>query len=314
MGIGRKVVSAALLIFFLGSGAFAQYPVFDAQNWLQSYYNFMEACDTVLNTYKMIEQNYQRAQHAIEQAKNFKWEDIKRNSSELPFDFRDEINQAGSQINRQLNNIRRARDALTRNNIRINGHSYSIYGLVANTFHPYSDEVRDGSLGALFDDVYETYQDSINDSVNTLLNGMSDKERMQLYQKTGIQAENYVMATQALTKAREIAIDFLALNVDEGKKAAEETAALQRKAIMNMIFAADENSGHPLTVKDILQMNSMLQTLQMDQLAELTSRFNDAMAYAVYKDMADRQEKQGKERALTELRGEVYSRPIYPDY
>ena len=125
----KKIIVALAVFCAVASQSFAQMATVEVNSAAQLLWNiqqFYQMYDEYMAALQRIQQNYEQFQHAIEQAKSWSWDDI---SWDGDFDFRNEIQQAGRNVNSLLTDIRKARDALTRENITVNGHNYSFADL-----------------------------------------------------------------------------------------------------------------------------------------------------------------------------------------
>ncbi len=264
------------------------YPVFDAANWLSAIDRFYQGYDQIMNTLQMIEQNYQQIQHAIEQAKSWKFEDLDFNDGNVleNIDIRDEIQDATKQVNRQLNNIRQMRDTFNNQNMTIGNKTFSMKDLagLGDKDKTLIDIVKEG-ISMEVNDFKEAYKNLSKD--------FTDDEKKAIWSKYGLNTENFLMVKDLDKKFREQAETVMA-NADAKVQAIQEgTRTARMNKIINKIFEGDE-----LTEKELAQAEVLLQHLQGEEFAKLKNALENSFAYLAWKDRRDEQLEEAKQEQI----------------
>lgn len=264
------------------------YPVFDAANWLSAIDRFYQGYDQIMNTLQMIEQNYQQIQHAIEQAKSWKFEDLDFNDGNVleNIDIRDEIQDATKQVNRQLNNIRQMRDTFNNQNMTIGNKTFSMKDLagLGDKDKTLIDIVKEG-ISMEVNDFKEAYKNLSKD--------FTDDEKKAIWSKYGLNTENFLMVKDLDKKFREQAETVMA-NADAKVQAIQEgTRTARMNKIINKIFEGDE-----LTEKELAQSEILLQHLQGEEFAKLKNALENSFAYLAWKDRRDEQLEEAKQEQI----------------
>lgn len=264
------------------------YPVFDAANWLSAIDRFYQGYDQIMNTLQMIEQNYQQIQHAIEQAKSWKFEDLDFNDGNVleNIDIRDEIQDATKQVNRQLNNIRQMRDTFNNQNMTIGNKTFSMKDLagLGDKDKTLIDIVKEG-ISMEVNDFKEAYKNLSKD--------FTDDEKKAIWSKYGLNTENFLMVKDLDKKFREQAETVMA-NADAKVQAIQEgTRTARMNNIINKIFEGDE-----LTEKELAQAEVLLQHLQGEEFAKLKNALENSFAYLAWKDRRDEQLEEAKQEQI----------------
>lgn len=264
------------------------YPVFDAANWLSAIDRFYQGYDQIMNTLQMIEQNYQQIQHAIEQAKSWKFEDLDFNDGNVleNIDIRDEIQDATKQVNRQLNNIRQMRDTFNNQNMTIGNKTFSMKDLagLGDKDKTLIDIVKEG-ISMEVNDFKEAYKNLSKD--------FTDDEKKAIWSKYGLNTENFLMVKDLDKKFREQAETVMA-NADAKVQSIQEgTRTARMNKIINKIFEGDE-----LTEKELAQAEVLLQHLQGEEFAKLKNALENSFAYLAWKDRRDEQLEEAKQEQI----------------
>lgn len=264
------------------------YPVFDAANWLSAIDRFYQGYDQIMNTLQMIEQNYQQIQHAIEQAKSWKFEDLdfKDGSILENIDIRDEIQDATKQVNRQLNNIRQMRDTFNNQNMTIGNKTFSMKDLagLGDKDKTLIDIVKEG-ISMELNDFKEAYKNLSKD--------FTDDEKKAIWSKYGLNTENFLMVKDLDKKFREQA-ETVMTNADSKVQALQEgTRTTRMNKIIKKIFESDE-----LTEKELAQAEILLQQLQGEEFAKLKNALENSFAYLAWKDRRNEQLEEAKREQI----------------
>ncbi len=268
-----------MILLVSATKLFANYPVFDKLGWLAAIDRFYQGYDQVMNTITMIEQNYKQIQDAYERAKSWSFEELDFNDGDIlhSIDIRDEIKDAGNQINRQLNNIRKIRDTFNAKNIVMNGHTYSMKDLAG-----IGD--ADRSLVDLVSDAYYVNQDSMLSAAQAFASGVSDKDAEKIYSKYGLSPKNFhmVKTIDKMVQKATLAVLAPAEEILEGAFTAEEK---EKTALMNaMIDKIISKEGGELTTNQLLQMQAMLQRESINDMREMVRSFRSASAYTAWQN------------------------------
>lgn len=264
------------------------YPVFDAANWLSAIDRFYQGYDQIMNTLQMIEQNYQQIQHAIEQAKSWKFEDLDFNDGNVleNIDIRDEIQDATKQVNRQLNNIRQMRDTFNNQNMTIGNKTFSMKDLagLGDKDKTLIDIVKEG-ISMEVNDFKEAYKNLSKD--------FTDDEKKAIWSKYGLNTENFLMVKDLDKKFREQAETVMANADAKVQEIQEGTRTARMNKIINKIFEGDE-----LTEKELAQAEVLLQHLQGEEFAKLKNALENSFAYLAWKDRRDEQLEEAKQEQI----------------
>lgn len=264
------------------------YPVFDAANWLSAIDRFYQGYDQIMNTLQMIEQNYQQIQHAIEQAKSWKFEDLDFNDGNVleNIDIRDEIQDATKQVNRQLNNIRQMRDTFNNQNMTIGNKTFSMKDLagLGDKDKTLIDIVKEG-ISMEVNDFKEAYKNLSKD--------FTDDEKKAIWSKYGLNTENFLMVKDLDKKFREQAETVMANADAKVQEIQEGTRTARMNKIINKIFEGDE-----LTEKELAQSEILLQHLQGEEFAKLKNALENSFAYLAWKDRRDEQLEEAKQEQI----------------
>lgn len=300
----RKLFAVCAIFICLSTKTFANYPVFDAANWLNSIDRFYQGYDQIMNTLQIIEQNYQQIQQAIEQAKSWSFEDLDFNDGNVleNIDIRDEIQDATKQVNRQLNNIRKMRDIFCNENMTIGNKTFSMKDLAG-----LGEEGKN-----LIDIAKEAIKTEINDfkgAYKSLTTELTDDEKMAIWSKYGLTPQNFLMVQDIDKKFREQAKAVMTEAHEEVQQMRETQRTTRANEIVKKIF----DSNTDLTEKEIAQAEILLDQLQGEQLTQFQQAVENSFAYIAWKDRRDEQlakaqEEQFMERAERAIeRDEGYS-------
>lgn len=279
--VKKKIVLFFLICVFPAGSLFANYPVFDATNWLNAIDQLYKTYDMVMNQITMIEQNYQQIQHAYEQAKSWKFNEIKWDGD---LDFRNEIMNATSQVDKQLNHIRKIRDTFNKPNLVVNGKSYSLADLAGLGG-------SDKSMADYISDAMDEAKKNAERANNGLTYGLTDEQAQFLWSKYGLSPANYEMVHDAKSKLADAAAVVLGeaeTENDEMKKTEQE-----RLEIVDNIMAQLGQEGE-LTEKQLSQAQAFLLANLTKGIEDLKGRIVNAAAYTAWKDRVEAQEAEAK--------------------
>lgn len=273
-------MAAVLAMFFCKVPLFAQgYPVFDNLGLLAAIDRFYQGYDQVMNTLTMIEQNYQSMQQAYERAKSWSFDSPDFNDGSLlkNIDIRDELKDAGTQINRELSNIRQIRDSFTAKNITMNGHSYSLKDLAG-----LGDSDR--SLADLASDTAYMTKDTVREAALKFAQGVTKDEAENIFARYGVSPKNFAMIdpiSKMMQKAT-AAVLAPAEELIEGvyTEQTREEITLANEITKKLLAG----SGDDLTVTQATQTLGLLQKLSLDQMRELNRSLRSASAYSAWRD------------------------------
>lgn len=265
------VLGAGLCANSFGAGT----PVFDfilnsteITNVLATIDQLYEAYDQTMNQIQMIQQNYERLQFAIEQAATFNFNEIQWDGD---LDFRNEIKNATSQVNRQLNNIRSIRNSLTAKTVNIGGQSFSFASLCG---------INDGN-GSLEEMVHAAgnyYNDAFAKAAKTWAEGVSDDDAQRLWARYGLSPANYRMVQDVKTKLNE-KLSYLIGSTEEDLQEASKEADVFNETIENLMDMLGKEGA---TESELAQVNGMLLKQTITQLQNMQSDLKQGMSYMAW--------------------------------
>ena len=281
-----------ILVFWIISVCFNRtyasgYPVFDAANWLAAIDRFYQGYDQLMNSIEMIEQNYQMIQQAYEQAKSWSFNSPDFNDGDLlhSIDIRDEIKDASSQINRQLNNIRKMKDAFLNDNIIMNGHRYSFKDLAG-----IGDENK--SFLDFAKDVAEANKNSFVSACEALCEDLSEEEEEAIWTKYGMSPKNVAMVNEINKKMTETALPMLAESSEKAQKIRQEAEEQQAKLENSIVNKVMNGNGQDITPAEAGQANVMLTQRLCVAIKDIGSQLRQVCTFAAWKYTAEQQTKQ----------------------
>ena len=269
---------------------FAQgYPVFDNMGWLAAIDRFYQGYDQIMNMLTMIEQNYNQMQQAYERAKSWNFETVDFNDGDIlhSIDIRDEIKDATTQVNRELTNIRQIKEAFTRKNIVINGHSYSLKDLAG-----IGD--ADRSLTDMVSDTYYANKDSVTKAAEIFAKGVTEKEAERIWAKYGLSPKNFAMVKPISQMLQRATVEVMG-TAEEALSGQYSDDEKEKLALVNSIVdKAMSGNGDDLTTNELLQSNLLMKKYSLDQLRQLNRDLRSASAYAAWRDRYTDQKKQAE--------------------
>lgn len=281
MGNLKKRIIAVLICVFPAGGLFADLPVFDPTNWLSAVDQLYKTYDMVMNQITMIEQNYQQIQHAYEQAKSWKFNEIKWDGD---LDFRNEIMNATSQVNKQLNHIRKIRDTFNKKNLVVNGTSYSLADLAG-----FGGSGK--SMADYISDAMDEAKKNAERAKNSLAYGLTDRQAQFLWSKYGLSPANYKMVHDAKNKLKDAAAVVLGEAETENEEIKKEEQ--ERLQTVDNIMAQLGQEAE-LTDKELSQAQAFLLANLTKGIEDLKGRIVNAAAYTAWKDRIDAQEAEAR--------------------
>ena len=278
----RQILISSMLMLSATAQTFANYPVFDAANWLSAIDRFYQGYDQIMNTLQMIEQNYQQIQMAIEQAKSWKFEDIDFNDGNFleNFDIRDEIQDATKQVNRQLNNVRKIRDTFEKENMQMGNKTFSMKDLAG-----LGD--KDKTLVDIVKDTIEMEKNDFAAACGELVKDLTDEEKKTIWQKYGLSPQNFMMVKNLDQKMQDQVTTVMANAHEKVEELRWGEDAAKTNAVIQKIFQGDE-----LTEKELAQSQLLLDKLNGEKLTQLQDALNNSFAWLAWKDRRDEQKKQ----------------------
>lgn len=279
--VKKRIIAVIVVCVFSAGSVFANWLVFDATNWLNAVDQLYKTYDMVMNQITMIEQNYQQIQHAYEQAKSWKFNEIKWDGD---LDFRNEIMNATSQVDKQLNHIRKIRDTFNKKNLVVNGESYSLADLAGLGG-------SDKSMADYISDAMDEAKKNTDRAKNGLSYGLTEQQAQFLWSKYGLTPANYKMVHDAKSKLSDAAAVVLGeaeTESDEMKKTEQE-----RLQVVDNIMAQLGQEGE-LTDKELSQAQTFLLANLTKGIEDLKGRIVNAAAYTAWKDRVEAQEAEAK--------------------
>lgn len=268
-----------MILLFSATKLFANYPVFDQMGWLAAIDRFYQGYDQIMNTLTMIEQNYNQIQSAYERAKSWNFESLDFNDGDIlhSIDIRDEIKDAGTQINRELTNIRQIKEAFTNKNITMNGHSYSLKDLAG-----IGD--ADRSLLDMASDTAYVMKDSVTEAAAKFAQGVTEEEATLIYQKYGLSPKNFAMVKSIDQMMQKAVQPVFAMAEDSIQDVINSKDIEQYNLVNGIIDKMLNQDGDSLTTAQAMQAATLLSKLTLDQLRTLNRDMRSASAYAAWRD------------------------------
>lgn len=253
----KKVRLLSILFIFMGISCFAQgMTVFDPTNWLSGLDRLYATYDEIQNSLKRIQQNYERMQHAIQEAQSLDWENIEWDGD---FDFRDELKQAGTQVNRRLNIIRKAEDCFQRKTIKFGKQSFSYADLMT--------EEGWRSMGTAFE---KSAENSYNQACDAWVGKLTEKQKAKIIRKYGITPRNYyrMRAREAVLQAEMTKI------VGQAEQELQNEELTKNQEQMNAVIQKIMKGG---TQKEIAQYTALLQKLTIERMDLMKQQQQEAL-------------------------------------
>lgn len=263
----KKLLKTLFICFcVLTQTCFAEGAVvtFDPTNWISGLDRLYATYDEITNSLKQIEQNYQKMQHAIEEAKSLDWENIQWDGD---FDFRDELRQAGTQVNKRLNIIRKAEDCFQKKTIKFGNQSFS-----------YADLMTVEGWKGLGDAFVTSADNSYKNAMEAWCNKLTDKQKAHIMRKYGITPQNYyrTKAREALLKAEMTKI------VGAAEQELQDEQLTENQNQINEVMKKIMQGG---TQKEIAQYTALLQNLTLQRMDLLKQQQEAAVSEQAQVDM-----------------------------
>lgn len=282
----KRLVLAVVLVCSVAWQGMAQLATVEVNSAAQLLWNiqqFYQMYDEYMAALQRIQQNYEMFQHSIEQARSWSWDDI---SWDGDFDFRNEIQQAGRQVNSLLTDIRKARDALTRENITVNGHNYSFADL--------ADIHGDKNITVFASDVVTKTTDTFRSMAETWEKGLTNQEQAYIYAKFGISPANYYMVKEGAQWVDDkftdalAAVEGTAANIEKKSKVREQLAGMYK-----LIWEHD--NGEEMTEKMYTQVLSNLSLMNVQELMNMREAAEKYVSYNLWHQKHKEDEARRKE-------------------
>ena len=226
-------------------------------------------------------------QQAYEQAKSWSFNSPDFNDGDLlhSIDIRDEIKDASSQINRQLNNIRKMKDAFLNENIIMNGHRYSFKDLAG-----IGDENK--TFLDFAKDVAEANKNSFVSACEALCEDLSEEEEEAIWTKYGMSPKNVVMVNEINKKMTETALPMLAEASEKAQKIRQEAEEQQAKLENSIVNKVMNGNGQDITPAEAGQANVMLTQRLCVAIKDIGTQLRQVCTFAAWKYTAEQQTKQ----------------------
>lgn len=256
---------------------------FDATNWMTAIEKLYATYDEVQNSIKMIEQNYQKMQHMINEAQSLDWENIQWDGD---FDFRNELKDADAQINKRLSYLRRAEDCFEKKTIKFGNSSFSYADLM-------TEEGWNG-MGRAFAD---SSDNSFKNACDAWTAKLTDKQKRKILRQYNVTPSNYyrIKAKEALLKAQMTKVIGAAESELQNEAMRENDARIN--ALMNKIMKGG-------TEKEIMQYTTLLQQeviKKMELMKQQQEEAAAAQANIAMLNSADELDKQTKKDVINSM-------------
>ena len=290
----KKLVMSVVLAALVSAATYSQAAVHDPAwdtsflaQMLNSFNQYHQMIQHYRATIQQIQQDYERYQFAIKQAKNWNFRNVEW---EHGIDPTNELRQMGTQVNSLLGALGRAKEAVAGQNITIDGNSYSLLDLLDATD-------TDGNRRNFFSAAKDTFGEAsgaFKRSAEGWKKGLTPAERSYIYSQYGLDAADYfiVQRTGSVVNdklAKVVAdTDTNLREVKEKKLSDEQLAYLQK--IMD---------GNDLNPTQIAQLQAAISSLSVSQLQDLSGVLKDYIAYQTWKDRQEAAKTQAKEAAET---------------
>ena len=236
--------------------------------------------DQINHNITMIEQQYEQMQFYCERAASWKFDEIEWDGD---LDFRNEIMNATSQVNRQLTNIRRLKNSFTQESVFIGDQSYSLASLCG-----LDDGNGGGNIQDMISKAVDTYGTGIKNALKT--DDITESDAMILWNKYGLTPENYLMVSGIEDKIDEKLTYLIGGAIEDSAEVQEidKEKAETISAIMEMF--GSEN----LTETEVGQLQGMLLQQNLASLKDLEKLLREIGATLAYKMVLERQQEQAE--------------------
>ena len=258
-----------------------------------------EMYDHTMNQVEMIKQKYEQMQFYIDRAANWQWNDIEWDGD---LDFRNEITQATSQVNKQLTNIRKIKNSLTSNTLSFGGQSYSIASLAGISVN------GQGNLESFIKEGSNYYAEGFKKAAKVWEEGVSDKEAAFIWSKYGLTPANYKMVRDVENKLNETAALLIGSIEDSPEK--REIEENEMKIIENIMNMLQQEGATP---DQIASVQALLQEQTIFSLKELQKSLEQAMGYMAWYNQLLAQKEESEKQSRIEKMQEMDKNSI-PDF
>ena len=165
------------------------------------------------------------------------------------WDFRNEISNAGAAVNRQLTGLRKMKEALQVQNIRLGGMSYSIADLVG------AGDANKNILRFVEHGAEWMSNEQMSRAVRGFTGKMTEKEKRAIWQKYGISPDNFVFVKETNKFLKKQADRVLAAGLDENTHELIESTTKK----YGDVFAAAMSGKNPTEISQ--QIAAMIKLL-----------------------------------------------------
>ena len=279
-------------LFCLNLPAQGAMAVFDPTNWMTAIDSLYKTYDMINNQITTIQQNYERMQHALEQAKSFDFQNVQWDGD---LDIRNEIANATAQVNSQLNNIRAVRNGFNNHNMVVNGHRYSLSDLCGFG--------ESNGLGSYVNDVATEIARNKRKAAGALKHGVTQDEAAYIMAKYGLSPTNYYMVQDTKNLVQQKAAEIIG-NAEMDITEVREIHEKKVKKVENIIKMLDHEG--ELTQKEIGQAQTYLMSETIQSLEDLKYQIGNAAAYQAYRDALQDQKEQAEKDSQASADLEAY--------
>ncbi len=264
--------------------------------FLTSLTELYEMYDQTMQNIEMIQQKYEQMQFYIDRAQNWKWEEVEWDGD---LDFRNEIKNATSQVNKQLTNIRKIKDSLTSNTVSWGGQSFSIASLAGIPIE------GQGNLEAFVKEGAKYYEDGFKKAAKVWEEGVPEKEAQYIWSKYGLSPANYKMVRDVEKKLSETT--GLLIGYIEDSDAKKEIETEQAKIIENIMDMLQQEG---VTSDQIASVNAMLQEQTIFSLRDIEKKMEQAMGYMAWYNQLLAQKEESEAQSKLEKQKEAMKTSI----
>ena len=251
-------------------------PTLEATAWsqlIQMGYTFEQSCREVQNSLTMIQQNYERMQHALQEAMTWDFSNITWESGRDPFTA---LTNADRTVSSLLENVQRAQNALQSDTVLVNGNRYSLadlagFGSTNKNMQTFKEDVA-GQAESLLRKVAQEWAKTI-----------SKADAANLMSHYGLTPESYKICREASTLVDDSYKRTIASVMSSMAYDAEKSRSDEISAVLELMLRGGE-----ITEKEIAQMQGALQGYTIQQLQTMTETLQSYISYSV---LADQQEK-----------------------
>lgn len=290
----KKILSLFISLVFLSFFCFSQPltvidPTVNASvltQYVSTLTQLYEMYDQTMNQIQMIQQKYEQMQFYLERAANWKWEDIEWDGD---LDFRNEIKQATKQVDKELTNIRRARDAFTSKAVSWGGQSYSLASLAG-----YSIDGQ-GNLEEFVKEGAKYYESGFKKAANYWAEGVPEKEAEYIWSKYGLTPANYKMVRDVEAKLQDVSMDLFSFYEET-----PETIKMKKEKMQVIEQIMDMLHQEGVTSDQIAEGMAMLQEQTIFSLNELKNLLEKGLGYAAWMNQLQLQKEESEMQSKLE--------------